>query len=45
MSIAEKFLTMEYGPAPEDSKDAVTWLDGHKRSFGHFIGGEWRKPA
>jgi aldehyde dehydrogenase (NAD+) len=44
MSIAEKFATMEYGPAPEDPKDALVWLDGHKRRFGHFINGEWRDP-
>ena len=45
MSIAEKFLTMEYGPAPEDPKDALVWLDGHKRRFGHFIDGAWRQPS
>ena len=45
MSIAEKFVTMEYGPAPEDPKDALGWLDGHKRRFGHFINGEWRDPV
>ncbi len=45
MSIAEKFLTMEYGPAPEDPKDALLWLDGHHRRFGHFIDGAWRQPA
>jgi aldehyde dehydrogenase (NAD+) len=45
MSIAEKFLTMEYGPAPEDPKDAFVWLDHHKRRFGHFINGDWRDPV
>src|SRR5579864_9716280 len=45
MSIAEKFVTMEYGPALEDPKDALLWLDGHKRHFGHFINGEWQDPA
>ena len=45
MSIAEKFLTLEYGPAPEDPKDALLWLDRHKRRFGHFIAGEWRQPV
>src|SRR5689334_13195034 len=45
MSIAEKFVSMEYGPAPEDPKEALTWLDSHGRQFGHFIGGDWRKPA
>jgi len=45
MSIAEKFATMEYGPAPEDSREALTWLDQHGRQFGHFINGAWTKPA
>jgi aldehyde dehydrogenase (NAD+) len=45
MSIAEKFVTMEYGPAPEDSKEAVGWLERHSRRFAHFIGGEWVAPA
>jgi aldehyde dehydrogenase (NAD+) len=45
MSIAEKFLTMEYGPAPEDPKDALLWLDGHQGRFGHFIDGTWQQPA
>ena len=45
MSIAEKFLTMEYGPAPEDPKEAGAWLDRHKRSFSHFVNGSWQAPA
>jgi aldehyde dehydrogenase (NAD+) len=45
MSIAEKFVSMEYGPAPEDSKEAVAWLDRHRRRFEHFIGGTWLPPA
>jgi aldehyde dehydrogenase (NAD+) len=45
MSIAEKFATMEYGPAPEDPKEAIGWLERHKRRFGLFIGGAWREPA
>jgi aldehyde dehydrogenase (NAD+) len=45
MSIAEKFATMEYGPAPEDPKEVEVWLDRHGRRFGHFIDGEWREPA
>src|SRR6266404_646613 len=44
MSIAEKFVTMEYGPAPEDPKEALVWLDRHGRRFGHFIDGAWRQP-
>jgi aldehyde dehydrogenase (NAD+) len=45
MSIAEKFVAMEYGPAPEDAKEALIWLDHHKRRFGHFINGTWLQPA
>ncbi len=45
MSIAEKFVAMEYGPAPEDSKDAQAWLDHHQRRFGHFVHGAWVKPS
>jgi len=44
MSIAEKFVAMEYGPAPEDPKEALGWLDRHQRRFGHFINGTWQ-PA
>jgi aldehyde dehydrogenase (NAD+) len=45
MSIVEKFMTMEYGPAPEDPREALAWLDRHQRRFGHFINGEWLAPA
>jgi aldehyde dehydrogenase (NAD+) len=45
MSIAEKFLTMEYGPAPEDPKESQDWLDRHGRRFSHFINGAWQSPA
>ncbi len=45
MSIAEKFATMEYGPAPEDPKEASSWLDRHQRRFGHFINGEFQPPT
>src|ERR1017187_1844378 len=44
MSIAEKFVSMEYGPAPEDSKEVSAWLDRHGRRFAHFINGEWHAP-
>ena len=45
MSVVEKFRTMEYGPAPEDPKESLAWLDRHNRKFGHFIDGAWRGPA
>lgn len=45
MSIAEQFVRMEYGPAPEDPKETLIWLDRHGRKFGHFINGAWQQPA
>src|SRR5450631_2540312 len=45
MSIAEKFASMEYGPAPEDSKEATNWLARHSHRLQHFIGGGWHPPA
>jgi aldehyde dehydrogenase (NAD+) len=45
MSVIEKFGTMEYGPAPEDPKESVKWLERYKRRFGHFINGAWQAPA
>jgi aldehyde dehydrogenase (NAD+) len=45
MSIAEKFVTMEYGPAPEDPKEARAWLQRHGHRFNHFINGAWHAPA
>jgi aldehyde dehydrogenase (NAD+) len=44
MSIVEKFVTMDYGPSPEDPREALAWLDKHKRRFGHFIHGAWQSP-
>ena len=45
MSVIEKFKTMDYGPAPEDPKESLQWLERHHRRFGHFIGGVWKVPA
>jgi aldehyde dehydrogenase (NAD+) len=45
MSIVERFVGMEYGPAPEDPREAVVWLEGHGRELGHFINGKWQAPA
>jgi aldehyde dehydrogenase (NAD+) len=45
MSIVEKFMSMEYGPAPEDPREAVVWLERHERRLGHFIDGAWRAPV
>jgi len=45
MSVIEKFTTMEYGPAPEDPRESLLWLDSHSRRFGHFINGKFQPPA
>jgi aldehyde dehydrogenase (NAD+) len=45
MSIVEKFMTMDYGPAPEDPREALAWLDRSGRRFGHFINGAWQPPV
>jgi len=42
--VSDIFKTMSYGPAPEATDVVNAWLDGHKRSFGHFINGEWVQP-
>src|SRR5205085_5127904 len=44
-SIAQKFAAMDYGPALEDPKEALAWLDRHQRRFGHFIAGNWVAPS
>ena len=44
MSVIEKFTAMEYGPAPEDPKESLLWLDRYQRRFGHFINGKFQPP-
>ena len=44
MSVKEVFESMDYGPAPESDGNALEWLERHKRSFSHFIGGKFVKP-
>jgi aldehyde dehydrogenase (NAD+) len=38
-------MSMDYGPALEDPREALLWLDAHGRRFGHFINGGWQPPA
>ncbi len=45
MSLTEKFVTMDYGPAPEDPREAIAWLDKYQRRFNHFINGAWHAPS
>lgn len=44
-NIQEIMNTMDYGTAPESSKEADAWLDTHNRAFGHFIDGAFTAPA
>ncbi len=44
MTVKEIFETMDYGPAPEDARPAMDWLEGNDRRFGLFIGGAFRAP-
>ncbi len=44
MTVKEIFETMDYGPALESSKEALTWLT-EKGDFGHFIAGTWTAPG
>ncbi|XP_033101866.1 aldehyde dehydrogenase family 16 member A1-like [Anneissia japonica] len=44
-SVAGIFESMSYGPAPEAEGAAQAWMEKHKKSFGHFIGNKWVKPA
>src|SRR5262245_3368027 len=45
MSVVEKFGKMEYGPAPEDTRETTLWLEKRARKFGHFLRGEWHAPV
>jgi aldehyde dehydrogenase (NAD+) len=43
--IAQIFDSLDYGPAPEAPDQALAWLDGHERRFGHFIDGAFTAPG
>lgn len=42
--IKEVLHSMEYGPSPEANGEVTLWLEEHRRSFGHFIGGRFVQP-
>ena len=44
-TINEILTTMEYGPAPESTKEAQAWLDQRGRKFGLFIDNAWSEPG
>ncbi len=41
MTIKEIFDTMDYGPAPESSKEALQWIADRGGIAGHYIDGKW----
>src|SRR4051812_3280217 len=44
-TINEILQNMDYGPAPESTKEAQAWLEQHGRSFGLFIDNAWTASA
>jgi len=44
-TINEILTTMEYGPAPESTREALAWIERHERRFGLFIDNAWSAPA
>ena len=45
MEVKHIFETMEYGPAPESSIEAMDYLNSHNNTFQLFIKGEWVTPT
>ena len=41
--IIRDFKNIKYGPAPEDSKDVLTWIKNLSNPNQNFINGEWHK--
>ncbi len=41
MTVKEIFETMDYGPAPESSAEALQWLADRGGIAGHYIDGKW----
>ncbi|MBC6408757.1 MAG: aldehyde dehydrogenase family protein [Rhodobacteraceae bacterium] len=44
-AVKDIFMTMAYGPAPENDTEAQQWLKAHQRRFGPFINGTFGTPA
>ena len=45
MTIKDIFESMDYGPAPEASGDALAWIVDQGARFGHFIDGGFTAPG
>ena len=41
MTVKEIFETMDYGPAPESSAEALAWLADRGGIAGHYVDGKW----
>jgi len=41
MTVKEIFETMDYGPAPESTSEALAWLSDRGGIAGHYINGTW----
>lgn len=45
MTVRDIFDSMDYGPAPESSAEALAWLAAHSNRFGHWIDGTFTAPG
>ncbi len=45
MTIRDIFQTMDYGPAPESSAEALAWIAAHGQRFGHWIDGAFTEAG
>ncbi len=45
MTVKEIFETMDYGPAPESAKEALSWIADRDGKFGLYIGGKMTAPG
>ncbi|MCK8483139.1 aldehyde dehydrogenase family protein [Aliiroseovarius sp. S2029] len=45
MTVKEIFETMDYGPAPESAKEALSWIAERDGKFGLYIGGKMTAPG
>ncbi len=41
MTVKDIFETMDYGPAPESTSEAMAWIAKHDGQFGQFINGKF----
>ncbi len=41
MTVKDIFETMDYGPAPESTSEAMAWIAEHDGKFGQFINGDF----